>query len=193
MGARLSHHLLNGLTAAMTVAAVTVGVIKVRSMRAQSAAPGGSPVPIANWRTFMRSGHRLGADTAPVTIVLFADFQCPFCRQATNVLRDIRRRYPGQVAVLYRHYPLSSHAYARRAALAAICAAKQGAFEAYHDQLFAHQDSIGTIGWTTFAEAAGVGDLAAFRQCIENPIAAATIADDSAAAASLGSAAHRPC
>ena len=125
-------------------------------------------VEVENWRQLADTGHRMGPADAPVVIVEFSDFQCPFCRQAADLLRELRDRYPGQVAVVYRHLPLKGHRYAESAALASECAAEQGMFEAYHDALFARSDSIGVTGWDAYARRAEVPDLARFRECVDS-------------------------
>jgi protein-disulfide isomerase len=79
----------------------------------------------------------LGNPDAPVTIVEFADFQCPYCRKATPTMRDVLNKYKGQVRLAFRDFPLRElHPDAQRAAEAARCATAQGKFWAYHDVLF---------------------------------------------------------
>lgn len=78
-----------------------------------------------------------GEMDAPVTIVEFADFECPFCRQAESSLRDLLVRYHGQVKLAYRDFPVRElHAGAELAAEASRCAAEQHKFWDYHDLLF---------------------------------------------------------
>jgi protein-disulfide isomerase len=100
-----------------------------------------------------------------VTIVEFSDFECPFCGALAKQLQAIRHHYPNEVAIEYRHFPLSSHHYALAAARASECAAAQGKFEAFHDAVFAAQDSIGVVPWEHFAIIAGVTNMLAFRDC----------------------------
>lgn len=134
----------------------------------------GETVAVPNWRTYTDAGQWIGPRDATVTIVEFADFQCPACRVAATRMQALRRRYPDRVAVLYRHAPIPSHEFAAPAARASICAADQGRFEAYHDALFAHQKRIGEISWAEFADSAGVPDARAFASCIQrggpNPV-----------------------
>jgi len=80
----------------------------------------------------------LGADNAPVTIVEFSDFQCPFCRQVQPTLKRLMEDYAGKVKLVFRDFPLRSiHPQAQKAAEAAQCAAEQQKFWSYHDKLFA--------------------------------------------------------
>ena len=88
-----------------------------------------------------------GNPKAPVMIVEFADFQCPYCRAAESTLDNVFAKYKGQVAISYRDFPLSSiHPYAQEAAEAARCAEEQGKFWQYHDLLFANQDKLDHSG-----------------------------------------------
>jgi len=85
-------------------------------------------------------GHpALGPDAAPVTIVEFSDFQCPYCQQSVQVLKELRHLYGDKIRLVYRDYPGPNHPYARQAALAAQCSGEQGKFWEYHDLLFERQ------------------------------------------------------
>lgn len=89
---------------------------------------------------------------AVLEIVEFSDFQCPFCGRAKPVIDSLFARYGDQVRLEYRHYPLPVHAYARRAAQAAVEAQGQGAFWRYHDLLFAHQDRLTDVDLIGYAD-----------------------------------------
>lgn len=79
----------------------------------------------------------LGAATAPVTIVEFSDFQCPYCRQVQGTLKRLLAEYEGKVKLVFRDFPLRNiHPQAQKAAEAAQCAAEQHKFWPYHDKLF---------------------------------------------------------
>src|SRR5262249_30614944 len=79
-----------------------------------------------------------GDPKAPVTIVEFSDFQCPFCKKSESTLEDVLAKYNGRVKLAYLDFPLREiHAQAERAAEAARCAGEQGKFWEYHDNLFA--------------------------------------------------------
>lgn len=139
-----------------------------------------------DWTALAEEGTRTGPADAPVQIVEFSDFQCPFCAVVQETLATIRERHPETVAVVYRHFPLDAiHPHARAAGLAVECAGEQGRFEAYHDALFAAQDSIGRKGWDRFAAESGIGDLDAFRRCVEEERYAARVSRDAEVAAEL--------
>lgn len=175
-------------TAMLTLCAVTLTVLTVRrEFFTEPPAPGAPRAStVSEWKSYARSGQRLGPANAPVTIVEFSDFQCPACRAAAETLRKVRQRYPQQVAVLYRHAPIPSHEHAADAARASQCAGEQGRFEAYHDALFAHQKSIGQISWTAFADTAGVANGDAFASCMSGGGTTAVVEDDQSAARRLG-------
>ncbi len=79
-----------------------------------------------------------------------------------KTLNELRARYPTELRVVFRHYPLSSHARAYTAALASECSGEQGRFLEFTDQVFAKQDSLGRYSWNTLAVLAGVKDTAQF-------------------------------
>src|SRR5690606_40079899 len=81
-----------------------------------------------------------GPSDAQVTLVEFADFQCPGCKATTGVLKAISQKYPTQVRIVYRHFPLPQHPLAQPAAAAAEAAGAQGKFWEMHDLIFANQE-----------------------------------------------------
>lgn len=84
----------------------------------------------------------LGRADAPVEIVEFSDFQCPYCARVKPMTEEILRQYPDQVKVVFKNFPLSSHEHAKPAALAAMAAQNQGKFWEFHDELFAAQREL---------------------------------------------------
>ncbi|MGV3518700.1 thioredoxin domain-containing protein [Luteitalea sp.] len=105
----------------------------------------------------------LGSVDAPVTIVEFSDFQCPYCAKAANDIKKLYSEFPDQVRVVYRHYPLSNHLEAPFAAAVSQCANQQGKFWELHDALFADQKALSREVILTHARNVGVsaGQLAA--------------------------------
>jgi protein-disulfide isomerase len=81
----------------------------------------------------------IGPVDAPVTIVAFSDFQCPYCQKSVGVLKELRRLYGEKIRLVYRVYPGPNHPYAPQAAEAAQCAGEQSRFWEYHDILFDRQ------------------------------------------------------
>ncbi len=143
-------------------------------------------VDAPDWREYAAVGHRLGPDDARVTIVDFSDYQCPACAQFEPALRAIQARYPRDVAVVYRHYPLDRpHPQAHAAAIASECAAVQGHFAAMHEVLFARHREFGTVSWRELASVAGVPALDRFDRCMQDSSTAGRVREDRAAAAAI--------
>jgi len=126
-----------------------------------------------------------GGDSAPVEIVMFSDFECPFCRRAEPVLARLSQRFPTEVQFVWRHYPLTIHQSARPAAEAAQCAHDQGQFWAYHDALFADPALLQSGGLVATAARLGL-DADAFARCVNTHRHAAEIASDSEAGEQAG-------
>jgi protein-disulfide isomerase len=122
---------------------------------------------VKTWRSELGNGVLLGQVSAPIQLIEFADFECPYCGTLHGALKNMQRRYSDQVALTYVHYPLAGHRFALLAARAAECANQQGRFEAMYDQLFERQDQFGLKPWDEYAAAAGVPDMAAFDACIK--------------------------
>lgn len=109
-----------------------------------------------------------GDAKAPITIVEFADFQCPYCRKVQATLNDVLAEYHGQVKLAYRDFPLDSlHANARVAAEASRCAGEQGKFWAFHDALYADQAKLGQSELLETARKLGL-DQKALQTCISS-------------------------
>ncbi|MCU7727078.1 DsbA family protein [Actinoplanes sp. KI2] len=105
-----------------------------------------SPLSTAGGRLAVPVGdrdHVLGPEDAPVTLVEYGDFQCPYCARAHLIMQELLRRRTNQVRFAYRHFPLINiHPYAEPAAEAAEAAGARGRFWPVHDWLFANQDRL---------------------------------------------------
>jgi protein-disulfide isomerase len=106
-----------------------------------------------------------GRADAAVTILEFSDFQCPFCRSATETLKRIETAFAGDVRLVFIDFPLPIHADAPRAAEAAACADEQGRFWDMHDALFASQSALRQNDLERRAEQIGL-DAARFQSCL---------------------------
>lgn len=189
----MNRSLVSNVTTGVLVACavvVTAAVVKREFLAAPAAAsqPASlAPRPVDNGEEVHAAGQVLGRADAPVRIVEFSDFQCPFCAQYQETLRAVRAKYGDRVAVVYRHFPLDEiHPHARAAALATECAGEQGRFEAYHDALFARQDSIGTRAWDRFAADAALPDPVGFRRCMDDGTLMERVDRDAAVAGRAG-------
>lgn len=132
------------------------------------------------------TGPAKGPANAPVTIVEFSDFQCPYCQRVLPTLDSIVEAYPEQVRVVFRHLPLDRiHPRARAAAEASACADKQGSFWPYHDRVFANNRALADADLEQYATDVGL-DVDAFRQCVSDREFQAVVATDSDDAEQLG-------
>jgi len=175
-------YLSNALTGVLVACALVVTAAVLRRELFTPALPSGpdlQPRPVTNWARVSAGGRWQGRPDAPVRIVEFSDFQCPFCARTHPAVDAVQRRHPERVAVLFRHFPIQSiHPYARPAAIAAECAAEQGRFAEFASRLFAQQDSIGSKPWARFAAGAGVADAAAFDRCVRDSTTVARVDAD---------------
>ena len=99
---------------------------------------------------------------APVTIVEFSDFQCPYCGAAHPELSRLLREFEGQVKLVFKYFPLSGHERAMPAARAAEAAARQGKFWEMHDLLFEHQRQLEDADLERYATTLGL-DIERFK------------------------------
>ena len=183
-----SESLVNAALAILVACALVVtGLVVRRELFTPSAvAQSTKPVKVDDWRSYAVAGQRMGPREARLTIIEFADYQCPFCRETHKRLEQLRKDHPSDVAVIHRHYPLPTHPHARAAALASECAAEQGAFESYQGVVYASQDSIGVTSWAEYAKRAGVRDSARFETCLREETFAQRVDEDMAAGRRLG-------
>jgi len=112
-------------------------------------------------------GPSRGPKDAPITIVEFSDFECPYCGAAHDTVEQVMSTYAGKVRLVYRQFPLSFHPHAEKAAEASLCAADQGKFWEYHDVLFKNQKKLDPTDLKAFASEVGI-DGQKFGQCLES-------------------------
>lgn len=112
-------------------------------------------------------GPTRGPANAPVTVVEFSDFQCPFCGREVPVIDKMMKEYDGKVKLVFRHFPLDFHPFAAKAAEAGACAADQGKFWELHDKMFANQQKLAVDDLKGYAKAVGV-DAARFDKCLDS-------------------------
>jgi protein-disulfide isomerase len=115
-----------------------------------------------------------GPKVAPVTIVEYSDFHCPYCRRVQPTLLQLLAKYPTQVRLIYKHLPLDSlHPQARQFAEASWCAAEQDRFWQFHDAVYASSSPTATP-LTDFAGKSGL-DVSRFKSCLASGHAAAVV------------------
>jgi Na+/H+ antiporter NhaA len=119
-----------------------------------------------------------GPDDAPVTLVEYADFECPYCGQAEPAVRELLADFGDDLRYVFRHLPLSDvHPNAELAAEAAEAAAAQGAFWPMHDLLFQHQDALRLPDLLRYADQLGL-DVDRFRDDLKRHVHAGRVAED---------------
>ena len=172
-------------TAVTTILVICALIITVLVIRRELFVPNHASDPVevkvlevAAWQKVSEQGPVMGPQNARVKIVEFYDYECPFCRRIQPALDEIREKYPDDVAIIHRHFPLQFHLNAYPAAIAAECADSQDRFEAYHGLLFEKQDSLAHLQWDRLAQAAGVPGLPRFRECVEQAIPSERIETD---------------
>jgi len=162
------------LTVVIAIAAVVVSFVAVESWYSGRTRPTQSSTPrqLANadlWRELVTESRRIGVSDSGPVVVVFADFECPACRDLHKRLKSIR---DDGVAFEMRmiHFPLPYHKFARRGAKLAECSALLGRFSEMADVLFAIQDSLGLLDWNVVVErAVGRDSVAVVRSCAERP------------------------
>ena len=130
-------------------------------------------------------GPAKGANDAKITIVEFSDFECPYCSRAEPSVDEVMQKYPGKVKVVFRHFPLSFHAKAAKAAEGAACAEEQGKFWEFHKTLFANQAKLGVEDLKEHAKTLGL-DTTKFNECLDGSKMKAKVDADQAAGAKIG-------
>lgn len=114
------------------------------------------------------AGHPAkGPETAPVTIVEFSDFECPFCARVVPTLEQVKKQYGDKVRIVFRQFPLAMHPHAPKAAEASLCAAEQGKFWEMHDAMFNDQRAL-TVDDLKAKAASLELDAEKFNQCLDS-------------------------
>ncbi|HTN51376.1 MAG TPA: thioredoxin domain-containing protein [Anaeromyxobacter sp.] len=121
------------------------------------------------------TGPSKGPETAPVTIVEFSDYQCPFCVKAEPTVKDLLAAYPGKIRLVYRDFPLPTHTLAPKAAEAAHCAGDQSKYWEMHDRLFASGGKLSVSDLKAYAREVGL-DGTKFDKCLDSGEKASAVA-----------------
>jgi protein-disulfide isomerase len=164
-------------------------------LSARTASQAGGPVveaPVTQQPQYTRydipteNSYALGPADAPITIVEFSDFECPFCRRwHAEVYKPLLAAYPGKIRLVYRNLPLTSiHPDALAAAEAAMCAGEQDVYWKYHDKLFS-SESLGNGVYVQYAQDLGL-NMTTFKACLTDHKYQKAIEADSDFAINLG-------
>lgn len=130
-------------------------------------------------------GRTIGSADAPVSIVEFSDFQCPYCAALTASLTRLRTEYPSKIRLTFKQFPLPMHPQAAKAAEASLCAAEQDRFWQMHDLLFNQQNTLAEARFSDIAEHIGI-NVVAFEKCVDSRKFFAEVNHDHAEAIGLG-------
>ena len=133
---------------------------------APSPAPAGEPAPPPVQKIEVGKAPAKGPANAPITIVAYSDFECPFCGRVVPTLKQLEDEYAGKVRIAFKNQPLPFHSNARPAAMAALAAHEQGKFWEYHDKLFANQRALDRASLEKYAQELGL-DMNRFRGAME--------------------------
>jgi protein-disulfide isomerase len=118
-------------------------------------------VPVASESDYVR-----GDEDAPITMIMYSDFECPYCNRFYDTMVEVMDNYDGQVRWIYRHFPLSFHTNAQSAAEAAECAGVQGKFWEMADLLSENYSSLGSDAYNTYASQLGL-NTSEFATCMD--------------------------
>ncbi len=131
--------------------------------------------------------YYLGNPKAKVTVVEFSDFECPFCNRVKPAIKQMKEEYvkTGKVKLVFRHLPLSFHRNAEPAAIASLCAGRQGKFWEYHDKLFANQNALSATNLKKYASDMKL-DMSKFSSCLRDPKISQQVQADKMAANKAG-------
>lgn len=162
----------------VAIALIAIGLI---FMARGNKAPSVGGTTTGTLRPIDAADHVFGQLNAPAQLIVYSDFECPFCAQFALTMKKIEGYFAGKIAIAYRQYPLPSHAQAEKAAEASECAAEQGKFWEMHDKLFA-DNVAGNMSADQFKkDAADLKlDQNKFNQCLDNGQYAAKVAAEKA-------------
>jgi protein-disulfide isomerase len=127
-----------------------------------------------------------GPSSAQIKLVAFSDFQCPYCRDWADIVKQLSDKYGSLIQIIWKDFPnASAHPEARNAAIAARCAQQQFKFWEYHDALYAHQESLGSALYVDIAKELGLNE-ASFTECVEKELTAGLVDGNSLEAVQFG-------
>lgn len=144
-------------------------------------------LPAADLPAITSDDHVKGPENAKVTLVEYSDFECPYCLNHKATVDQIVKNYGNDVRVVFRHFPLSFHPEAEKAAEASECAAEQGKFWEMHDKIFSANEA-GTMSvnkWKEEAKKLGL-NTTKFNDCLDSGKYASNISDEAASGAAAG-------
>ncbi len=157
------------------------------NIAAKPAAPaaGAAPAPGGKVDVQVGAAPAKGPKNAPVTVIAFSDFQCPFCSRAVPLLKQVEENYKGKVRIAFKHLPLPFHDKAQVAAEASMAANEQGKFWEYHDKLFENQSALDRPSLEKYAAELGL-NAAKFKAALDSGKYKKHVEDDAKLAGTIG-------
>jgi protein-disulfide isomerase len=146
---------------------------------------GEEPAPTGAVPAVTDEDHIKGNKNAPVTLIEYSDFECPYCGAFEPTMDTVLAKYKDQVRLVYRHFPLSFHANAQPAAIASECAAEQGKFWEFHAAMFKNQDALSADFYKKLATDNKL-NLTKFNDCVSTQKYLTKIQDQASAGGAAG-------
>jgi len=144
-----------------------------------------TPAPAASNTIAVDGSPTLGPEDAPVTLIEFSDFQCPYCARVRKTIYQLRDRYGDQLRIVFKHFPLEIHPKAPAAHVAAEAAHRQGKFWEMHDLIFANQREMSEDRYLAYAGALGL-DIEQFQKDRRSLDVRTRVVEDAEQAIELG-------
>ncbi len=155
---------------------------------AAAAAPAAEAGPESDQKVFninLGKSPAKGPKNAPLTVVVFSDFQCPYCSRVEPTLKQLEKEYPGKIRTVWKNFPLEFHQNAKPAATAALAAGEQGKFWEMHDKLFENQRQLDRPSLEKYAQELGL-NLAKFKTALDGNSYSAQIEAETKEGAAVG-------
>lgn len=177
-------------SALLTLSAVAIAITVVyRGFFSETRGPSETdrrPQRVGHWDAIIRTGIHVGNANATVRVAEFSDLECPACKLFHTRFREAQKKYGTDVSLVFVHYPLGRHRFAKPAARAAECAEREGRFAAFVDAIYDAQDSLGLKSWTDYARTAGVANIERFSRCVTDSKAVPRIEEGIAVGDTIG-------
>ena len=123
---------------------------------------------VENWKNLLNGGQLIGEKNAPVKIIEFTDYQCPYCKIMRENLETIMNRYKDKISLIVYNFPVKSHVYAYKLAVAGLCAAKQNKFDIFYKIIFKYQKEFNNLNINNITQLIGLKDSTSFINCVKD-------------------------
>ena len=175
-------------TLAADISMLDSAVSDLKTARAEPAKPRvlpGRPDPKARYRVEVGNSHVRGRSDALITLVMWTDYQCPFCKRVQPTVEKLRQHYGGDIRIVMKHNPLPMHYRAMPASMAAEAAGKQGKFWKMHEKLYQDPRALTDENIERYADELGL-NMKKFKRDLQDQALEQRIKDEQAQGAKLG-------